>query len=204
MSMAQYRLLNIITIIVGFCTVAVYITFAAIAYALYPSSFSPVDNWLSDLGRYTVNTSGAIFYNAGCIITASLIVAFAICLRLPGLAKKWQNVFVVISKISLVFAGFSLVFAAIFSIDQADIHSAWSAGIVFGLVYFLTFLGISLIPIRGFPRIAGIFGIAIGSLNMVYGLVTNTPLMEWIAIFTSLGFYVMVTCVLIPRESSKD
>lgn len=177
-----------ISISTGLGILILYIAFTGISYYFYPIFFSPINNWLSDLGRYVVNTSGAIWYNIGCILTACLLIIFVASFRFVNLEKKWQRVFIVIGRISGVFAGISLIFSAIYSIDFLSVHSFWSMCIIFGLTYYFTFISAVLLSKRGFPRVIGIFGIIIAALDMVYGIAFNIPIMEWIAIFGSLVF----------------
>ena len=74
------------TIVVsGLAAVVIYVIFTAVALSKYPNAYSPVTNWLSDLGNPLVNQSGALFYNLGCILTSLVLIAFYIGLR------SWNN-----------------------------------------------------------------------------------------------------------------
>ena len=182
-----------LSIFSGLSIVIVYVAFLTISYALHPSGFSPIDNWLSDLGKYSVNTNGAIYYNAGCILTGIFLALFAAVLQIKGSMKKWQHIFIIISQLSGIVAGFGLVMTAIFSIDQLQLHSTWGIVMKFGLVYFITFLSVALIPKPRFYRIIGIFGLANVAIEMIYNLAANTPIMEWISIFGALAFVAVFT-----------
>src|SRR5512143_4301395 len=48
----------------------IYLTVTLLAYNRYPLAFSPMQNWLSDLGNQIENPIGAAFYNVGVILTA--------------------------------------------------------------------------------------------------------------------------------------
>jgi len=53
----------------GIAVIVLYCVFTFSSWALYPTAYSPVTNWLSDLGNSTNNPHGAILYNLGCILT---------------------------------------------------------------------------------------------------------------------------------------
>jgi hypothetical protein len=54
----------------------IYLAFTAIALAYYPQTYSPLTNWLSDLGNPTVNPSGALYYDAGGVVTSVALIFF--------------------------------------------------------------------------------------------------------------------------------
>ncbi len=53
-----------------------YLTCALVAFSRYPLPYSPLNNWLSDLGNVDVNPAGALFYNIGIVTTGLLLVLF--------------------------------------------------------------------------------------------------------------------------------
>jgi hypothetical protein len=61
--------------------VVAYLVGTFAAYLLYPRSFGPLDNWLSDLGNANLNPRGALLYNAGVVLTGIALVALFLGLR---------------------------------------------------------------------------------------------------------------------------
>ena len=53
-----------------------YLAFALLAFSLYPLPYSPMSNWLSDLGNANLNPSGALFYNIGIVATGVVLLPF--------------------------------------------------------------------------------------------------------------------------------
>ena len=51
--------------ITALVAVSLYILFTAISFFYYPTAYSPLTNWLSDLGNPLQNPSGAIYYKIG-------------------------------------------------------------------------------------------------------------------------------------------
>ena len=71
--MQKFRhLSSIASILIVLC----YLTFAILAYIQFPLPYSPLTNWLSDLGNVDLNPHGATLYNIGIISTAVLLVSF--------------------------------------------------------------------------------------------------------------------------------
>ena len=53
-----------------------FCAFTLTSITLFPSAFSPIVNYLSDLGNSAFNPKGAWFYNAGCILTGLALFPF--------------------------------------------------------------------------------------------------------------------------------
>lgn len=118
---------------------ATYITFTILAYSRYPLPFSPLQNWLSDLGNQIDNPQGAIFYNTGVILTALLLGAWFVGL------SKWRltnNVahqrLLAIAQVTGILSIIGLIMSALNPINMPEVHSFWSqihfilSGIAFG------------------------------------------------------------------------
>ena len=60
----------------GIAEIILYCAFTFTSWALYPTPYNPIDNWLSDPGNSTGNPSGAIFYNASCVLTGIALFPF--------------------------------------------------------------------------------------------------------------------------------
>jgi hypothetical membrane protein len=86
-----------ISLIFGFLTIIFYTTFTMISWVLFPNPATPLNHWLSDLGRLQVPADGspvwdpgtlelfigpsqfnpgAIWYNLGCILTGLMLFPF--------------------------------------------------------------------------------------------------------------------------------
>jgi hypothetical membrane protein len=65
-----------ISSISGMTGLALYLVFSAVAFSFYPSSFDPMNNWLSDLGNNLLNPGGAIFYRLTGILSGTALLVF--------------------------------------------------------------------------------------------------------------------------------
>ncbi len=53
-----------------------YSLFTFLSLMNFPTSYSPMSNWLSDLGSYQLNPRGAIFYNVGIVVAGISMLPF--------------------------------------------------------------------------------------------------------------------------------
>ncbi|MGM0468220.1 MAG: hypothetical protein ACQERB_05365 [Promethearchaeati archaeon] len=128
----------------GILCITSYIIFLIIAWILFPNPATPLDHWLSDLGRYFVPNDGgpvwrwvggewityiedgvgsqynpgAIFYNLGCIIAGISMILFFI--GFFAYKNKVDKVFKIITNILIVLGiigGIGLILIGIFAED---------------------------------------------------------------------------------------
>ena len=65
-----------LSFVTGMFGVVCYLAFALLAFSRYPLPYSPMSNWLSDLGNANLNPSGAFFYNIGIVATGGVVLLF--------------------------------------------------------------------------------------------------------------------------------
>lgn len=173
--------------------VASYLLLSILAFINITIDYSPMKNWLSDLGSYQLNPKGAIFYNLGIILTGIFLFAFFIGLvewKMAG--NKVQNTMLLITQI-LGFAGaLAMIMSAVFPITSGEMHSFWSE-----LLYILlgTAFAFSVAAMRYYSRVPRwllVLGVLIAVEDMVWGLILNTYLMEWITV----GFFLIYILLL--------
>jgi hypothetical protein len=128
---------------INFCSAVLgamtYCTFAILAYAQYPLPFSPITNWLSDLGNQIDNPRGAVFYQIGVILSALFLAIWFVGLFQWGLKGKVAHKrLLAVSQTAGIFAALALIMSAIYPINLLQVHSFWSkthfmmSGIGFG------------------------------------------------------------------------
>lgn len=123
----------------GLPAAVIYVVFTVLAYVQYPLSFSPLRNWLSDLGNQIENPQGAAFYQAGVILAALFQAVWFVGLsqwRLEDAVAHRRLLFV--AQFSGLLASFALIMSALNPINMPEVHSFWSqihfmlSGIAFG------------------------------------------------------------------------
>jgi hypothetical membrane protein len=160
-----------------------YLLLAFLAFINLPSSYSPLENWLSDLGSHQLNPKGAIFYNAGIILTGiSLIVFFVSLVEWKMAGNKKQNIMLLLTQIFGCAGAIAAIMSAAFPITVEGIHSFWSAILY---IFLGTAFAFSVAAMRYhpyYPKWLLILGGLVAVEDMAWSLVLNTYMMEWITV----------------------
>jgi hypothetical protein len=120
-----------ISSIVGIMLVPVSLIFILISYSFFPTFFSPLQNYMSDLGNYKYNPNGAIYFNIGTIAGGGLMIVFFVGLYPFYTKKKTNKRLLLILQIIGAFSGFTSIMAGAFSEDYWDMHIFWSVCMFF-------------------------------------------------------------------------
>jgi hypothetical membrane protein len=177
-----------ISVIAGILVIALYCTFTFISLALFPPPFSPIDNWLSDLGNSTYSPRGAIFYNLGCILTGIMLFPFYLGLYKWYTEVLWNKILIMATQVIGCCSAFALIMIGVFSEDFIVEHIFWSE-VFFKLnLVVLILLSVSLIFHQDFIKPIAIYGIAVAVINLLFVFILGTPILEWFTVFTALGF----------------
>ena len=180
------------SVIPGILVIASYYIFTFISLALYPTPFSPLDNWLSDLRNSSYNPDGAIFYNLGCILTGSALFLFYLGMYKFYKQEIWHKILVIINQIVGICSGFALIMLGIYSEDFMEPHMIW-AGLFFWFnLIVLILANIILLFHENFMKLISIYGFSVAGINVLFLFITIfnvlTPLLEWITVFAALGY----------------
>jgi len=175
--------------ILSFAAVIVILFYCAFTFtsiALFPTAFSPVVNYLSDLGNSAFNPKGAWFYNTGCILTGLALLSFYAGFYEWYTSEKRRKFLMVATQIVGVISAFSLIMIGVFSEDSMAQHLLWSeVFFVFNLLV-LIMANLSLMTHPKFIRPIGYYGLAVAVVNLLFVVLTSTPLLEWFTVFTAL------------------
>jgi hypothetical membrane protein len=168
--------------------VVLYCAFTFTSIALFPTAFSPVVNYLSDLGNSTFNPTGAWFYNAGCILTGLALLPFYAGFYEWYTVERRRKSLMVLTQVVGFLSAFSLIMIGVFSEDSMAQHLFWSElFFVFNLLV-LILANISLMTRPKFIRPIGYYGLAVAVVNLLFVVLTSTPLLEWFTVFTALVY----------------
>jgi hypothetical protein len=171
----------------GVLVIILFCGFTFTSWALYPTSYNPVDNWLSDLGNSSYNPQGAIFFNAGCVLTGITLFPFFSGLYKWYTEESWRKISLIITQTVGSLAAFSVMMIGVFSEDYGEMHHLWST--VFFAFIFIVFilLGVSLFTHPKYTRKIAYYGFAVAIIDLIFASY-NVPLLEWLTVFTALGY----------------
>jgi hypothetical membrane protein len=177
-----------ISCIAGVAVIVLYCAFTFTSWALYPTPYSPVDNWLSDLGNSTYNPSGAILYNLGCVLTGIALFPFFGGLYKWYTSDKRRRILLMITQAIGLFAAFSLIMIGVFSEDSGELHILWSSIFFLLNLLVLILIGVSLFTHPNYMKPIAYYGFIVAAINLLFILAYNIPLFEWFTVFTALGY----------------
>jgi len=168
--------------------IAFYCAFTLTSVALFPSAFSPIINYLSDLGNSSFNPKGAWFYNTGCILTGLALFPFYAGFYRWYTRERRRKLLLVLTQVVGFLSAFSLIMIGVFSEDSIVQHLFWSELFFLFNLMVLILANIALITRPQFIRPIGYFGLAVAVINLLFVVLTTTPLLEWFTVFTALGY----------------
>lgn len=185
--MKRNRLSNISGILAS----AGYIVFTLPAYIRYPLPYSPMNNWLSDLGNPELNPHGSVFYNIGITSTGLLLVMFFLGLVVWKLeSNKAQIIMLRLTQIFGVLGSSCMVLSGIYPISRYEVHAFWSTSLYVLLSSAFIFSAAMLRYHQGIPRWLLFLGIFPAVMVILTSFFQTIYLLEW---FTVLLFLCYVT-----------
>lgn len=174
-----------------------YLTLSLLAFVRYPLHYSPLRNWLSDLGDRNVSPSGAFFYNAGIVLTGLCLVLFYLGLsawKLEG--NRPQQVMLLVAQCCGIVGVAAMIMSAMYSIDQPAAHSAWSEvqRIATGTAFAFSVAALRYCP--NCPRWLLGLGVVTVLVNLVVSVFFNTSqILEWPVIGLFLSYVLLLGIV---------
>ncbi len=170
-----------------------YLTFALLAFAQYPLPYSPMRNWLSDLGNADLNPRGALFYNIGIVATGVLLLLFFLGLaqwkmrnnRIQNLMLRLTQGFGILGTLALVMSGF-------YPINFSALHSFFSISLY---ILLGTAFGFSVAAIRYYPtcpRWLLILGALTALADILSGVFHTVYVLEWVTVALFLCYPVLL------------
>jgi len=177
-----------------------YVTFTTLAIVHYPLPFSPLNNWLSDLGNVAASPTGAPFYNAGIIASGILLLIFFLAISEWKLAQnKIQKIMVGLTQGFGAAGAAAMIMSAIYPINIPDPHSFWSAALDIGIGTGFAFSVAALRYHPTVPRWSLALGVLTALTDIAFAVFSNKLfILEWITISLFL-VYVIVLGVISKR-----
>jgi hypothetical membrane protein len=189
-----------ISCVAGIVVILFYCVFTFTSLALYPTAYSPISNWLSDLGNSSYNPRGAIFYNAGCILTGIALFLFFGGLYKWYTSETWRKILLIVTQIVGCLGAFSLIMIGVFSEDYGTAHTFWSACFFVLNLLVLILVGVSLFTHPAYLRPVGYYGFVVAAINLLFVFASDTPLLEWFTVFTALGYVALLVYNTFNKE----
>ena len=125
--------------LLGLIAFAVFSVFTLTSLALYPTTYTPLYDWLSNLGNIFLNPNGAIFFNLGCIITGLILIPFIMNFHRWNPTRRYQKILVYTVIVLGIYACISLIGVGLFPETEIKMHIIAASG-VFGTLFLMIIL----------------------------------------------------------------
>jgi hypothetical membrane protein len=168
--------------------IGLYCVFTFTSISVFPKAFSPFVNYLSDLGNSSFNPEGAWLYNTGCILTGLALFPFYAGFYLWYSRAKWRRALIVLTQAMGFASAYALIMIGVYSEDYLAQHLFWSDLFFLLNLLVLILANASLMAHRDFIRPIGYCGLAVAVINVLFVLLSNTPVLEWFTVFSALGY----------------
>ena len=153
---------------VGIIAVFQYIFFSFLAFLVFPESFDPFNNFLSQLGNYDINPDGAIFYFLAIIFSGILTVLFY-----WGFYSHFsEEKPVLVLKVVLILGvanGFSIFMSGIFAESvNYPLHFIFSFSIFFTLLPLLILINVYLWKTQNYTMFISLLGFTVAVIDFIF------------------------------------
>ena len=165
----------------GMFAIVCYLVFAFLAFSRYPLPYSPVSNWLSDLGNANLNPSGALFYNIGIVVIGGALLMFFLGLSQWKMEKnRIQNLMLFITQGFGILGSLALLMSGLYPMNFLALHSFFSTCLYILLGTAFAFSVAALRYQSICPRWLLILGASTALVAILYGFFHTVTTLEWI------------------------
>lgn len=179
-----------LTSVGSFLAILIFFISIIASSILYNGSYSPFDNWISDLGSSSKNPTGDIYFNIGCILTGITIFIAAIGLVRWKTTNRKQNNLILLSQFCGVLMALALIMVGIFSEDYGTIHRFWAALFFILLLIFMIVVNISLKNHIIYMREIWYYAFISITIDLIFmftfSIGVHLPILEWLAVLSGL------------------
>ena len=170
-----------LSFITGMFAVVCYLAFALLAFSRYPLSYSPMSNWLSDLGNANLNPSGALFYNIGIVATGGVLLLFFLGLSEWKMENnRRQNLMLFVTQGFGILGALAMLMSGFYPMNFLALHSFFSTClyILLGTAFAVSVAALRYHP--ACPRWLLIVGVSTAIMALLYGIFHTVTALEWV------------------------
>lgn len=183
----------------------VYVVFALVSALYFPAAYSPLTNWLSDLGNPTQNPSGALYYNLGGALTSLVLLAFFASMATWKATDRKTKTLLRLSQIFGLAFACAFIVTVIYPLGVDDqIHSGFSVVLFVCAGFFEIFSATAMRRNAGDKKLF-LFGITVALVNFVFGVsfnFANVFIGEWVMIGLLIAY--TLTLALTRKEQQPN
>jgi hypothetical protein len=173
----------------------------------FPVHYNPFDNWISDLGSYEKNPTGAIICNAGAGVAGLLLIPLFISLMAwYNLTKKNRYLYLGAVFFGLI-AAFGMIMHAVFQ-EGTSLHTLWATVCFGSLVIVLVLANVALLKNPKFNKMIGYYGFPAALVGLIFFILfivmENPPIiMEWAAAYSGFLWVLLFSLNALGKETTE-
>ena len=175
----------------------IYLIFTAISLQYYPQTYSPLTNWLSDLGSPAANPSGAVYYDAGGAVTSMVLLLFFAGMYTWRSSDKRMNAFLLAAQLSGLALAFAFLLTTVFPLGVNDsLHSTFSIILFISVGCFEIFSATAIRKSPVYPKALAVFGFVVAVINFMFAVSFNFGNLfvgEWVMIGLFIAYVVALS-----------
>lgn len=191
----------------GIIGAILYCVFTFISFQFFPIPFSPFERFLSELGIYSMNPRGAIYYFIAVVLLGCSLLPFFFGVY-AWFARRERKRRMSGALVAGVFSALSLLMTSIFSGDFPALHFIWAMLFFFSFALAFILVNASLLFRPGIGRMISLFGFlvtVIDSFFLIQVLLGGSPVVaitEWVTVFAFLGWVGLVAGYILREALS--
>jgi len=192
-------------LITGLLAVICYFLFTTGALIFYQGgSFSPLINWLSDLGNTNKNPMAWI-YNLGILLTSAFLVLFFIGFRAFRMEHhRIQKVMVAATQMFGIMGSIAMAMSAVFPINHVDKHRFFSISLYILLGTAFVFSVAALRYWKNIPLWILIIGGATAVTDIFSSFFGQVTWLEWVVVVLFLVYLLSLSIVSAQQQPSEQ
>jgi hypothetical membrane protein len=185
----------------------IYVLCTFAAAFQFPVQYNPFNNWISDLGSYEKNPSGAIIYNVGAVVAGLLLVPLFISVMAWYKQVKKNRLFYLGAEAFGLVAAFGLIMHAVFQ-EETSLHTIGATMCFGSMVVVLVLADVALLRHQQFNKKIGYYGFLAALVGLVF-LLSYVPrekppaIMEWAAAYSGFLWVWLFSWNALDTEGTK-
>ncbi len=188
----------------GVLVILLFCMFTLASAVRYPGPFSPVDNWLSDLGTAAKNPSGYAYFNTGCILTGVCLLLLISGMGVWRVEDKRKKSLFTLSQACGALSAFTLMLIGVFD-EGTPYHLALSVAFFLLQFLFIALANVSLWNDQAYDKRIGYYSAVVIIINIVFVYTfiayEHAPVWEWLAVFSALMWVALLAYKMLKLEA---
>ncbi len=190
----------------GTLAILLFCIFTLASSARYPGPFSPMDNWLSDLGTATKNPLGHAYFNMGCILTGACLLLLITDMGAWRTEDKKKTPLFTLGRACGALSTLALMLIGVFD-EGTSYHLPLSVAFFLLQFLFIALVNASLWKHPAYDERIGYSAALAAIINIVFVYTfiayEHAPVWEWLSVFSALLWVALFSYNMLKLEANS-